>query len=170
LIIKNDPPRPFLRNDDKSRISDLKYLTDLMSLVNIPLLKEFCDGLPIKICNNDILTYWAGFNAYYRCYRLDENIYDKDLQNILQPFHSSWERTLSYGHRFFDDKFQIFEFDRESAIADQKQLENDAIELQSNLDALMHYLHEHYHEIDLKETSSRAVQSIKDLFSANKPL
>jgi len=156
---------PTLGDADKRRHRDLVLLKDTLSTISPEFIEYYVErGLGTALVY-DILFYWHGFEAIVSSTSF--RFYDKELEARSRALLLHWGTAIDLGgylyspngvggyslkaEQYWDENYE-------------KMLEQQMSELEEtkrSLKSLLDHVHDHYAEIDLKETSRAAYESIK---------
>lgn len=169
-IIEKQPVKPFDKVLNKSKIkheSDVKNLRWIMGCINIQIFDQFLTRMPNILLMN-IFHYHDWFDAVYRSNEF--YIYDKKLKDILSRFKKNWNDTLSHHKHFVPHvEFVSYKFDIPNDIhrsaesrKDFDLLSKSHEKLSAEFRELLMYVRENYLEVDLKDTSEKAIENYRE--------
>lgn len=167
-IIKATPLKPHeLKNLSPAEIKrkkDVENLKILLNYVHVPTVDLFLEDVPSTVIK-DIFHYQEGYREFIESNSF--HIYDKKLLKLLVDLNNNWKVVLSYG-KYYDSerignnyKFYIPYHDKpghKKAQLDYNYLLTIRLELEKNFKNLFKLIRSEYLEIDLDETSEKALE------------
>ncbi len=157
-VLETDIPGDFAR-DAGRRQRDIQTLREMMSFVHIPTIDQFVDDLGNGYVPRKIMIFHAGFEEVVASSLF--HIYDRELASRVIKFRTSWNASLSFGAYFFraGDDYSFHSgggsfTSKERAVLEE--IQEAARGLRAAFRELLNYIHEHYMDIDLAQTSAAA--------------
>jgi len=164
-ILVHSPAKPkellVLSPEEKIKAHDIGVIKELLSAVHIPTLDSHLVEAPYKVYDH-IFHFWEGFNGIVTSKLF--YLYDQKLREKIETMHSSWGKSLSYGHRYHSSpggSASFFSKPMDMPFNDEEQkdwdtISSELITLNTVFQEILNHIREHYLEIEVEELSKAA--------------
>lgn len=168
LIIEKNPLKPHEKRnvnpEQKKRKNDIDQLQRILNSIHVQSFDEFLIGAPARLLGR-IFHFWYLYDEIV-CSSLF-HVYDEKLRQFIVDIHRDWGTCLSYGNRYESiigtDNYNFYTRSDDTFTPEQQKDFNDLTKtvesLQVSFKDFLKYIRENYLELDIEESSKKAIDN-----------